>query len=104
SKQESLKEKRAEVKARDFVKLNDLNRILKNPEKCKKIFPYVKVLDSYQQRASVESTFYGIEGLETKLYTVPVVTIEEVVKTKIRERISFRNSAFICREMNPWFL
>lgn len=80
SKQESLKDKRAEVKARDFVKLNDLNRILKNPEKCKKIFPYVKVLDSYQQRASVESTFYGIEGLETKLYTVPVVTIEEVVK------------------------
>ena len=40
----------------------------------------MKVSDSYQQRASVESTFYGIEGLETKLYTVPVATIEEVVK------------------------
>lgn len=80
SNQESLKEKRAAVKERNFVKLDDLNKILKTPEKCKKIFPYVKISDGYQQRASVESTFYRIEGLETKLYTVPVVTIEEVVE------------------------
>lgn len=87
SDQKSLKEKRAVVKEREFVKLEDLKRILEKPRMCKNIFPYVKVSDSYQQRAFSESTFYGIGGLETKLYTVPSVTVEEVLDRKGRKNV-----------------
>lgn len=79
---ENLKKRRKEVKRRAFVRIEDLERVLQNPEKCAEIYPYIKQSDEQQLRASVESVKYGIEGLETKLYTVPVLKLQEVNKCK----------------------
>lgn len=74
----SLKEQRAKVKERVFVKFEGLKSVLKDPKKCGEIYPYIKQSEGQQLRASIESVIYGIEGLETKLYTVPVLKLQEV--------------------------
>lgn len=75
---ESLKEHQEQVKKRDYVRISDITRMLEQPEICCSLYPYIKTSDTQQLRFSIESVRYGIEGLETKLYTVPVLTLEEV--------------------------
>lgn len=74
---ESLKEKRAAIKERAYVRLEDLKRALEDPETGGTIYPYIKQSDEQQLRASMESVRYGIQGLETKLYTVPILKLQE---------------------------
>lgn len=74
---ENLKAKRAAVKERGYVKLEDLKRVIDNPGTSEKIYPYIKQANEQQLRASMESVMYGIQGLETKLYTVPVLKLTE---------------------------
>lgn len=85
---ESLKEQRAEIKKRAYVKVSDLNSIIKRPEMCSNLFPYVKASYGQQLRAHVESVDYGIEGLETKLYTVPTLVLQEVTDLKTTNPIT----------------
>lgn len=74
---ENLKEKRAAVKERAYVKTEDLERVIENPRISGEIYPYIKQVDEQQLRASMESVMYGIQGLETKLYTVPTLKLSE---------------------------
>lgn len=73
----NLKKKREEIKKRAYVKLEDLKIALKHPEKVRDIVSYVKQSDGQQLRASIESAAYGIQGLETRLYTVPLLKLAE---------------------------
>lgn len=77
TKDVNLKEMRAALKERAFVKLEDLKRVIENPEISGTIYPYIKQADEQQLRASMESVMYGIQGLETKLYTVPILKLTE---------------------------
>lgn len=74
---EDLKKKRAAVKERAYVGLEDLKRAIENPGISETIYPYIKQADEQQLRASMESVRYGVQGLETKLYTVPVLNLTE---------------------------
>lgn len=78
----SLKEQRAAVKERAFISERDLRRVLDYPETCSDLYPYIKQSDGQQLRASMESVIYGVEGLETKLYTVPYLKLQEVKRNK----------------------
>ena len=71
SDSQTAKERRTAVKERMYVKMRDLKNIIDDPEICGKVYPYVKQYDKQQLRASIESVTHRIEGLETKLYTVP---------------------------------
>lgn len=82
---ENLKEKRAAVKERAYVKLEDLKRVIENPGKGGEIYPYIRQIDGQQLRASMESVKYGIQGLETKLYTVPTLKLAERKCTEDKE-------------------
>ena len=76
----SLKERRAELKKRDYIGKQGLKSIMEmgKPGWESSIFPYVKKTDAQQLRASIESTLYGMEGLEARLYTVPTLQLQEV--------------------------
>lgn len=74
----SRKMMRSDIKERAFVKLEDLKKMQEHPDKCDQIYPYIKQYDSQQLRASLESVIYSMEGLETKLYTVPVLNLYEI--------------------------
>jgi len=74
---ESLKKKRAAVKERAYVRLEDLKRVFENPGTSETIYPYIRQTDDQQLRASMDSVMYGIQGLETKLYTVPTLRLSE---------------------------
>lgn len=74
----NLKEQRAEVKARAYIRVKDLKCVMERPEKCGEIYPYIKQFDAQQLRASMDSVQYGMEGMETKLYTVPVLKLQEI--------------------------
>lgn len=52
---ESLKELRAEIKKRAYVRLCDLETILDDPKKAASIYPYIKISNGQQLRASLES-------------------------------------------------
>lgn len=84
---ETLKERRAIIKKRNYVKSDILQQILKKPEMCTEKYSYVKASDSQQLRSSVESALYGIECLETKLYSVPILTLWEV-KNEVEKAVS----------------
>lgn len=74
----NLKEQRTAVKTRAYIRLKDLESVMQNPEKSGEIYPYIKQSDRQQLRASIDSVIYGMEGLETKLYTVPVLKLQEI--------------------------
>ena len=82
---ESLKKKRAAIKERAYVRLEDLKRVIENPGIGKTIYPYIKQTDEQQLRASMDSVLYGIQGLETKLYTVPILKLTEKKRVEDQE-------------------
>ncbi len=82
---ENLKDMRAAVKERAYARLKDLKLVIEDPGIGGKIYPYIKQADGQQLRASMESVMYGIQGLETKLYTVPILRLMERMWIEGRE-------------------
>ncbi len=74
----NLKEKRNDIKKRNYIRLADLEHILKKPENCESVFPYIKLQNRQQLRASIESDRYDIPELDSKLYSVPTVDLLEI--------------------------
>lgn len=81
SEEKSLKERREEVKKRAYIRVEDLKKVFHQPEEACHLFSYVTTCSQQQLRSSVDSALYGIGGLETKLYTVPVTELKEVKET-----------------------
>lgn len=71
-KANDLKEMRKNIKERAFITLNDLKFVWNQPQSCDKIKDYVCLTDDWQLRIAMDSVLYGMEGLETRMYTVPV--------------------------------
>jgi CRISPR type III-A-associated RAMP protein Csm4 len=71
-----LKEKRDAIKKRSFIKYTELERVAREPKICEAVFPYVKLQNHQQPRASIESIRHGIPELESKLYSV--LTVEPI--------------------------
>lgn len=78
SEDEDIKEKREQVKKRTYIEETQLSSILKDPKSCCSIYPYIKEYPGQQLRASMERDGFGMEGLEKKLYTVPVTVLRKV--------------------------
>ncbi len=73
-----LKIKHDAIKDRNYVKLTELKRLMAEPKNCENIFPYVKLQDRQQLRASIESIRYDIPELDSNLYSVPTMVPQEV--------------------------
>lgn len=84
-KEEGLKIKRKAVKERSYLQEAELKKIWKAPHKCETVFPYVRLQNQQMLRASIESIRYGIPELESKLYSVPTVVLQEVSKNEGEE-------------------
>lgn len=82
SEGEQLKRMRMAIKERSYLKEAELRRILKDPRECVDIYPYVKLQNQQQIRASLESIRYDIPELESKLYSVPTVVLQEILSDK----------------------
>lgn len=82
NEEEQLKKKRMAVKERSYLKQAELKRILKASHECEKIFPYVKLQNQQLLRASIEGIRYDIPELESKLYSVPTVVLQEIYLDK----------------------
>jgi CRISPR type III-A-associated RAMP protein Csm4 len=76
--EEQWKEKRTAIKERSYLKPEKLKQILKAPLDCETIFPYIKLANQQQLRASIESTRYDIPELDSNLYSVPTITLQEI--------------------------
>lgn len=74
----SLKEKRASIKLRSYIPITNLENILNKSESCETLFPYIKLQSSQQIHAFIESNFYDIPELESKLYSVPTIKLLEI--------------------------
>jgi CRISPR type III-A-associated RAMP protein Csm4 len=72
------KQKRAAIKERSYLKPEELEQILKTPLKCEDIFPYIKLANHQQLRASIESVRHDIPELDSKLYSVPKIALREI--------------------------
>ncbi len=77
-----VKEKRAEIKRRSYIRPENLVHILDGQQSCDTVFPYVKQQIRQQPRASIESVRYDIAGLESKLYSVPTINLMEISTDK----------------------
>lgn len=73
-----LKAYRKRIKRYQYIREKDLQIVWETPEECRKLRSYVREDDEQQLRAFDMSTEYGIQALETKLYTVPVLGIFEM--------------------------
>ena len=85
SENEDIKEKRAQVKERKYIKEEQLSNILKDPMSCCELYPYIKEYTGQQLRASMEQNGFRAEGLEKKLYTVPVTVLRKINEEDIEE-------------------
>lgn len=74
----NAKEKRAAIKKRSYLRMEDMNDVLQNKRKCEDIFPYVMQLDLQQLRASIDSIRYHMPALDSRLYSVPTVALFEI--------------------------
>ncbi|ODR42370.1 hypothetical protein [Eisenbergiella tayi] len=79
---EELKKKHAAIKIRSYIKSQELEHVLAEPESSEFLFPYVTQLDLQQLRASIDSVCYDIPELNTRLYSVPTVVLSEVSQDK----------------------
>lgn len=74
----NLKQKHEALKKRSYLKREQLEQILNEPGKCDRVFPYIKLQNQQQLRASIDSIRYDIPELDSKLYSVPTITVREI--------------------------
>ena len=72
------------IKKIDFIKKEDMKKILNNEVELKNFKDYLRQKQSYIQKFRLENQFHNLVGLENKAYTVPIVKIinestEEIV-------------------------
>ncbi len=75
-----LKEKLVATKKRNYISPTELKHVLEEPERCVTVFPYIKLEKHQQLRASIESNYYDIPALDTKLYSVPTIDLLKISK------------------------
>lgn len=56
----------------------ELEKVLQGQQRCETVFPYIKLANHQQLRASIESSFYNVPELDSKLYSVPTVNLLEI--------------------------
>ena len=78
SKEDDLKEQRGKIKKRTYIKEEQLSAVLNHPGSCCDLYPYIWEFSGQQLRASMEREDQGIEGLEKKLFTVPVTILRKI--------------------------
>lgn len=78
SKEDDLKEQRGKIKKRTYIKEEQLGAVLNHPGSCCDLYPYIREFSGQQLRASMEREDQGIEGLEKKLFTVPVTILRKI--------------------------
>ena len=69
-----IKKVRKDIKKRHYLQKDNLNKILKNPLCNKELYPYVKIVERQQLRASIESVKLDTAALDSNLYSVPYIT------------------------------
>jgi len=74
----TLKEQSSEIKMRSYIPKTELHKIFEGKKNCKEIFPYIKLENHQQLRVFIESNFYNVPELESKLYSVPTVNLLEI--------------------------
>ncbi|WP_196604801.1 hypothetical protein [Pectinatus haikarae] len=82
-KDKNLKKKRKALKKRNYILTSKLKELLNDltfgkQSDIENIFPYINLDPKQQLRASIESSFYDIPVLDSKLYSVPTINISEV--------------------------
>jgi CRISPR type III-A-associated RAMP protein Csm4 len=82
------KQKRAAIKERSYLKPEELEQILKTPLECETIFPYIKLANYQQLRASIESVRYDIPELDSNLYSVPTIALQEITSASEEQPIN----------------
>lgn len=73
-----LKKKRNAIKKMSYIRQTELEHVSKELGACEAIFPYVRLQNHQQPRASIESIRYSIPELESKLYSVLTVEPMEI--------------------------
>lgn len=73
-----IKKVRKDIKKRHYLQKDNLNIILKNPLCNKEPYPYVKIVERQQLRASIESVKLDTAALDSNLYSVPYITPVEI--------------------------
>ncbi|MBD8499549.1 hypothetical protein [Paenibacillus arenosi] len=63
------------IKKRVYVKKEQLEDFIANPEHATNVFPYVHIRSGQQIHASIDSVRLNIPGLDPNLYSVPEVTV-----------------------------
>lgn len=63
-----------------FIKSEQLESLLKEPQQLKTLFPYVRVDESHEMHAAVDRITYQLPGTDLNLYSVPEITVSEVNK------------------------
>ncbi|MDR1134557.1 MAG: hypothetical protein LBL49_00015 [Clostridiales Family XIII bacterium] len=84
----TLKAKHAEIKKRSYIQTAKLEDVLRDPQGCTALFPYVQLRTQQQLRASIESERYNIPALESKLYSVPIVEVLEVINEEQKKPVN----------------
>ncbi len=56
----------------------ELKKVLDGQKNCETVFPYIKLENHQQLRASIESSFYNVPELDSKLYSVPTINLLEI--------------------------
>lgn len=77
-----IKKVRKDIKKRHYLQKDNLNKILKSPSETTKSYPYVKLVERQQLRASIESVKLDTAALDSNLYSVPYITPVEIYKKK----------------------
>lgn len=82
---EKSKERYKKIKKRQYMRAEQVLKYIFNPNMDSDVYPYVCSQLSQQIHASIESLRYNIPGLDSKLYSVPEITVLEVNKENDKE-------------------
>lgn len=90
----NLKKQYSFIKERCYITENSLKQTLSDSLELEDIYPYISVNIRQQLRTSIDSIRYNIPELENKLYSIPIMAISEINRSKNNEISSTPVSRF----------
>ena len=68
------------VKKRSFARREQIDELLSNPVQADRIYPYAFIQSSQQIHAAIDSVRNDMPGLDPNVYSVPEVTVMEILQ------------------------
>lgn len=99
--QRTLKQIYKAIKDRTYAPWEQIKQMLAKDSKVDLVYPYAKLRSAYHIHAAIDSLRYDMPGLDSNVYSVPELAVEEILARKTEPRIIQEFDLFLAADDHP---